>query len=69
MLCSKCGKEIVDGSVFCPVCGAKQGEAVQQVSGQQVNSQQADVQAATQQAATQQAAVQTSGTSSEAGFH
>jgi hypothetical protein len=75
MLCSKCGKEIVDGSVFCPVCGAKQGEAVQQVSGQQVSGQQVSGQQVsgqqvsgqqvnTQQVNTQQAAVQTSGTSS-----
>ena len=27
MFCSKCGKEILDGTVFCPNCGNKVGEA------------------------------------------
>lgn len=29
MFCSKCGKEISDGTVFCPECGAAQQGAVQ----------------------------------------
>ncbi len=28
MYCAKCGKMILDGSAFCPSCGAKQGMAV-----------------------------------------
>ncbi|MBR5088841.1 MAG: zinc ribbon domain-containing protein, partial [Ruminiclostridium sp.] len=28
MICSKCGKEIEQGAVFCPFCGSRTGEPV-----------------------------------------
>ncbi len=32
MICNKCGCRIDEGSVFCPVCGSRQGEVPEQVS-------------------------------------
>lgn len=35
MFCKNCGKEVSDGTKFCPNCGAQLGGAEQQASGTQ----------------------------------
>ena len=47
MFCKQCGKEIEDGSSFCPFCGAGQADDAQ--AQQQAQSQQAQQQAQSQQ--------------------
>ena len=48
MFCKQCGKEIEDGSSFCPFCGAGQADDAQ--AQQQAQNQQAQQQAQSQQA-------------------
>ena len=47
MFCKQCGKEIEDGSSFCPFCGASQADDAQ--AQQQAQNQQAQQQAQSQQ--------------------
>lgn len=47
MFCKQCGKEIEDGSSFCPFCGASQADDAQ--PQQQAQNQQAQQQAQSQQ--------------------
>ena len=37
MYCKKCGKELDDGTAFCPYCGQKQGEEIEESTPQKEN--------------------------------
>ncbi|WP_195451414.1 zinc-ribbon domain-containing protein [Anaeromassilibacillus sp. 1001302B_160321_C8] len=39
MYCIQCGKQIDDGSAFCPECGSKQEAEIQTVTHEAINSQ------------------------------
>ena len=43
MICINCKNEIMDGAAFCPYCGEKVTQAVQQDSGPETPVYQADV--------------------------
>lgn len=38
MYCKKCGKEILDDSEFCPICGEKQNEESKTINAEVVNA-------------------------------